>query len=53
MVIEEVVKSETSERYYAIGTCPSCQLKQKSPIKKLLALEILSDDSQKNEEKSE
>lgn len=41
MPIEEVVKSETSDRYYAIGTCHSCELKQKRPIKKELALEIL------------
>ena len=42
MVIEDVVKAEDCERYYAIGTCPSCEKQQKRPIKKELALELLN-----------
>ena len=45
MEIEEVVKAETSNRYYAIGTCPSCGKKQKRPIKKELALSLLGSGS--------
>ena len=42
MVIEDVVKSDDCERYYAVGTCPTCEKQQKRPIKKDLALELLN-----------
>lgn len=41
MIIESVVKADTGERFYAIGTCPHCLLKQKRPLRRDIALEIL------------